>query len=153
MLPMRSRIAALVMAALLVLYLALTLQYAIILVLDPSPTAKALGLALAVLPFLGGFALVADLVFVVRSERLLKRLRRANELPVDELPRLPSGRPDPAAADREFPQYQAEVEAAPEDWKAWFRLGLAYDASGDRRRARWATRKAIRLERSSATAS
>ena len=32
-------------------------------------------------------------------------------------------------------------------WDAWFRLALAYDASGDRRRARWATRQAIKLSR------
>ena len=39
------------------------------------------------------------------------------------------------------------MEAAPEDWRAWFRLGLAYDASGDRRRARKAIIRAISLER------
>ena len=57
------------------------------------------------------------------------------------------GSRDPVAADLEFPKYQAEVEAAPDSWQAWLRLGLAYDASGDRRRARWATRKAIALQR------
>ncbi|MFP3380386.1 tetratricopeptide repeat protein, partial [Bacillus sp. SIMBA_069] len=56
------------------------------------------------------------------------------------------------AADEQFPQYRAEVEAAPESWRAWFRLGLAYDASGDRRRAREALRQAIRLERADAKA-
>jgi Flp pilus assembly protein TadD len=53
-----------------------------------------------------------------------------------------------AVADEEFPRYKAEVEAEPGSWRAWFRLGLAYDASGDRRRARWALREAIRLSRS-----
>ena len=43
--------------------------------------------------------------------------------------------------------YRAAVEQTPDDWSAWFRLALAYDAAGDRRRARWATREAIRLER------
>jgi len=38
------------------------------------------------------------------------------------------------------------VEAHPDDWRAWYRLGLAYDASGDRRRARGAVRQAIQLE-------
>ncbi len=46
-----------------------------------------------------------------------------------------------------FPKYQAETEAAPEDWRTWYRLALAYDAAGDRRRARWATRQAIKLSR------
>ncbi len=140
-----SRAAALFMAALLVLYLAFVLQYAIILINTPVPVAKALGAALVVLPFIGAGVLVADLLFVVRGERLVKRLADEGGLPVDDLPRLPSGRPDPKAADAEFPKYQAEVEASPSSWQAWLRLGLAYDASGDRRRARWATRKAITL--------
>ena len=144
---MRSRVAALVMAALLVLYLLFVVGYALLLINDDQPLAKAMGVALIVLPFLGAGVLAADLVFVVRGERLVKRLGAEGGLPVDDLPRLPSGRPDPAAADLEFPKYQADVEGAPDSWRAWLRLGLAYDASGDRRRARWATRKAIALER------
>ncbi|MEP6480734.1 MAG: hypothetical protein ABJA94_01870 [Rhodoglobus sp.] len=135
------------MASLLVIYLVFVTRYAVILLTTPGPIAKALGGALVILPVIGAGALVADLVFVVRGERLVTRLGAEGELPVDDLPRLPSGRPDPKAADLEFPKYQAEVEAAPGSWRAWLRLGLAYDASGDRRRARWATRKAIALER------
>jgi hypothetical protein len=135
------------MAALLVLYLVFVVRYALLLIGAAEPLAKGLGFALIVLPFLGAGVLAADLVFVVRGEGLVKRLGAEGGLPVDDLPRLPSGRPDPAAADLEFPRYQAEVEADPESWRAWLRLGLAYDASGDRRRARWATRRAIALER------
>ncbi len=68
-------------------------------------------------------------------------------MPDDALPALASGRVDPKAADAVFPKYQAEAEANPDAWWAWLRLALAYDASGDRRRARWATRRAIALER------
>ncbi|GAB3688252.1 hypothetical protein GCM10028814_29620 [Angustibacter aerolatus] len=50
-----------------------------------------------------------------------------------------------AAADAAFARYRAETEAAPDDWAAWYRLALAYDAAGDRRRARRATRTAIAL--------
>ena len=144
---MRSRVADLVMAALLVIYLVFVTNYALLLIGDPSPIAKVMGFALIVLPVLGAGVLVADIVFVVRGERLLKILGEEGGLPVDDLPRLPSGRTDPVAADLQFPAYQAEVEANPESWRAWLRLGLAYDASADRRRARWATRKAIALER------
>lgn len=142
-----SRAAAIVMAVLLVIYLVFAVQYALILLGTPQPIAKALGAALLVLPVIGAGVLVADLVFVAGGERLVKRLGDEGGLPVDDLPRLPSGRTDPKAADLEFPKYQAEVEAAPQSWRAWLRLGLAYDASGDRRRARWATRTAIALEK------
>ena len=135
------------MAALLVLYLIFVVNYALLLITDDQPLAKAIGIALIVLPVLGAGVLVADLLFVVRGERLVKRLGEEGGLPIDNLPRLPSGRPVPEAADLEFPQYQSAVEAEPGSWRAWLRLGLAYDASGDRRRARWATRKAIGLER------
>ena len=145
---MKARIATIVMAALLVLYLVFVTNYAILLINSAEPLAKALGFALIVLPGIGAWVLVADLVFVVRGERLLTKLGGEGGLPIDNLPRLPSGRADPAAADAEFPTYQAEVETDPESWRAWLRLGLAYDASGDRRRARWATRKAIALHRS-----
>lgn len=145
---MTSRIATIVMAALLVLYLVFVGGYALLLINSESGIAKALGVALAILPLVGAWALVSDLVFVIRGERLLTRLGAEGGLPVDDLPRRPSGRPVPEAADAEFPRYQAEVEGSPESWRAWLRLGLAYDASGDRRRARWATRKAIALERS-----
>ena len=144
---MGARVAALVMAALLVIYLVFVTNYALILINDDQPIAKAMGFGLIVLPLIGAGVLAADLVFVVRGERLVKRLGDEGGLPVDDLPRLPSGRADPVAADAQFPQYQAEVEAEPESWRAWLRLGLAYDASGDRQRARWATRKAIALER------
>lgn len=135
------------MAALLVLYLVFVVNYSLLLITSQEVAAKILGFALIVLPFLGAGVLIADIVFVVRGERLVKVLGGEGGLPVDDLPRLPSGRPDPAAADAEFPKYQAEVEADPQSWRAWLRLGLAYDASGDRRRARWATRRAIALER------
>jgi len=144
---MGRRIPALVMAALLALYLVFTVQYAFVLITRTNAVGLAIGVALAVLPFIGAWALVAELRFVVRAERLLARLRSTGELPVDDLPRLPSGRFDPAAADAQFPRYRAAVEEQPGDWVAWLRLGLAYDASGDRKRARWATREAIRLSR------
>jgi hypothetical protein len=144
---MMRRLPALVMAALLLLYLVFTIQYALRLVLDPQPIAKAMGVALFVLPLIGIWVLAVELLFAVRADRLIARLASEGKLPLDDLPKLPSGRPDPVEADKRFPEYQAAVEAAPENWRAWFRLGLAYDASGDRRRARWATRRAIALSR------
>jgi Flp pilus assembly protein TadD len=46
-------------------------------------------------------------------------------------------------ADAVFVQYQEEAEAVPADWRGWFRLGAAYAAAGDRKRARASMRVAI----------
>ena len=80
-------------------------------------------------------------------EKLARILEAEGGLPVDDLPRTPGGRIVQEAADEAFAQYQSEAEAAPEDWRSWFRLSCAYDASGDRRRARSTMRKAITMER------
>lgn len=144
---MKGRFAAVLMSALLVLYLALVLQLAIRLIVVDNALSKVLGIALLVLPLLGAWALVAEILFGLRTQRLVRQLDIAGELPVDSLPKRTSGRPERAAADAEFPRYKAEVEADPGSWKAWFRLGLSYDASGDRPRARRSMRRAIALER------
>ncbi|HEY2643741.1 MAG TPA: hypothetical protein VGI56_08320 [Galbitalea sp.] len=144
---MKNFVGAIVMAALLALYIVLVFQYAFILIGTGVLAGQIEGAALLVLPIVGTWALIRELMFGVRAQRLLRLMTERELLPVDDLPHRPSGRPDRAAADLEFPKYQAEVEAAPGDWTRWYRLALAYDASGDRRRARWATRRAIRLER------
>lgn len=146
---MRGRIAVGFMAVLLLLYLLLVAQLALRLIALNDAVSRALGLALIVLPLIGLWTLAAELVFGVRSQRLTALLAAAGELPVDTLLTRSSGRPIRSAADAQFPRYKAEVEADPESWKTWFRLGLAYDASGDRRRARSSIRRAIALERAS----
>jgi hypothetical protein len=146
----RTRIAVGLMAALLVLYLVFALRYGLLLIGIGEPVPIALGVALFVLPLLGVWALVAELLFAVRAEKLGVRLGAEGGLPADELEIRPSGRIERAAAAAVFPKYQAETEAAPDDWRTWYRLALAYDAAGDRRRARWATRQAIRLSRGTA---
>ena len=60
-------------------------------------------------------------------------------------PRTPSGRVDKAAADARFGVYAEEVQADPDSWQAWYRLGIGYDDARDRKRARSAMRTAIRL--------
>jgi hypothetical protein len=145
----RTLVAALVMAALLVLYLALVVEHAILLLGTGILVGQVEGVALIVLPIVGAWALGSELIFGARAQRLLRLMTERGDLPVDDLPHRPSGRADRAAADAEFPRYQVEVEAAPADWTRWYRLALAYDACGDRRRARWATRRAIRVERTS----
>jgi hypothetical protein len=143
----RSRVAAIVMAVLLAVYLVFVVNYAFVLIGTGVGVAVAMGVALLVLPLIGAWLLWREIAFVLRGERLVRLLGAAGGLPVDDLPRRPSGRVEPEAADAQFPAYKAAVEADPDSWSAWLLLGLAYDASGDRPRARWATREAIRLER------
>lgn len=142
---MRTKIAVGLTAALLVIYLVFAIRYGLLLISIGQPVATGMGIALFVLPLIAIWALVVELRFAIRAERLGVRLGEEGGLPTEELPLRPSGRIDPAAAAELFPVYQAATEAAPEDWRTWFRLGLAYDAAGDRRRARWATRQAIKL--------
>ena len=144
---MRGRLFVILMAILLLFYLALVGWRAVLFVLSGELVGIVIGIALIILPVIGAWALTSEVIFGLRSERLVRRLGDEGELPEDNLPTRPSGRPFRAAADAEFPRFSSEVDAAPEDWRAWFRLGLAYDASGDRRRARGAIRTAISLER------
>lgn len=144
---MRTRIAVVIMAALLALYLVFAVRYGLILIGVGRPLPIAIGIALLILPVIGAWAMVSEILFAVRAERLAKRLEAEGGMPSEPVPVSASGRVDRAAADALFPGYRAAVDADPENWRAWFRLGLAYDASGDRRRARWATRTAIKLAR------
>ncbi|MDR9434893.1 hypothetical protein [Pontimonas sp.] len=135
-----------VMSLLLLVYLGFAVVYASILLQDDNLIVNVMGVALLVLPLLGAWGLVAEWRFGAASSRLRALLEEQGLVP--EFPRTIGGRALREEATQLFPGFQAEVEAAEEDWKAWFRLGLAYDACGDRRRGRWAIRRAISLEKS-----
>jgi hypothetical protein len=138
---------ALLMALLLVLYLAVAVTRAIAFLATGQPVGVVIGIALLVLPVLGAYLLVRELLFGLQATRLTRRLGEEGPLPGDGLPRRASGRVERAAADAAFAQYADDAEARPDDWRAWLRLGLAYDMAGDRRRARTAVRRAIALSR------
>lgn len=130
---------------LLVFYLVVSFQRSLLLLADSNLTAKAIGAAYLVLPIVGAWALIRELMFGARTEQMAKVLEAEGGLPVDELPRTPGGRIVRAAADAAFERYRAEAEAAPDDWRSWFRLSCAYDAAGDRKRARASMRDAVKL--------
>jgi hypothetical protein len=132
---------------LLVFYLVVSFQRSVLLMSDPNLTAKAIGAAYLLLPLVGAWALVRELLFGARTEKMARILEAEGGLPEDTLPRTPAGRIIREAADLEFEKYRAETEAAPGDWRSWFRLSCAYDASGDRKRARASMRDAVKLFR------
>lgn len=144
---MSTRVGVAVMGVLLALYLFVSLQYAFVAFAAGTPAGIAMGCGLFVLGALGVWGLWRELLFGLRADRLGRTLEAEGGLPDDHLAARASGRPVRAEADAVFPRYAAEVESQPESWRAWYRLGLAYDASGDRRRARGAIRRSIGLER------
>lgn len=142
----RALLSALLMAALLGLYLWAALYQGIVMISTGVPVAIVMGVALIVLPLAGGWGLWRELAFGAASTKLGKQLE-AEGLAEENLPHRPSGRPIREDADKAFPRFAEEVELNPESWRAWFRLGVAYDASGDRKRARAAIRQAIALNK------
>ncbi len=143
---MSARIGVAVMAVLLALYIVLVGQRAWLLLISGEPVGIAMGVALVVLPFIAAWALWRELSFGLRASQLAKRLETEDAVPHEAVDVRPSGRPLRDQADALFPAYRADVEAHPDDWRAWLRLGMAYDGAGDRKRAREAVRKAIALD-------
>jgi len=86
-----------------------------------------------------------ELRFGFRIEKLAARIEEEGTWPKFDFELRPSGRPVRASAQLEFEKYKVAAEASPQDWQAWFALGLVYDAAGDRSRARAAMRKALAL--------
>ncbi|MGU3411895.1 tetratricopeptide repeat protein [Microbacterium sp. M1A1_1b] len=134
---------AALMAVLLLVYIVLIGQRAVAFIATGLAIGIAIGIALAVIAVIGVLLLVLEFRFGLRITRLGARLEREGATPDDVVEVRPSGRPTRAAADELFPAYKAAVEAAPDDWRAWFRLGVVYDAAGDRKRARAAMRTAL----------
>lgn len=133
----------LLMTVLLVVYIVLVGQRAVAFLSTGIPVGIGIGVALIVIAVVGALLLVLELRFGLRITRLGTRLEREGGAPDDVVDVRPSGRPARAAADELFPEYRAAVEAAPDDWRVWYRLGVVYDAAGDRKRARAAMRTAL----------
>jgi hypothetical protein len=140
---MKAKQTAILLAVVFVAYAVLIGWRGVLLIKVGTPVSIVLGLAVLVIPLIGAYLVWREIQFGRRTEVLARELEAAGGLPVDDLPRRPSGRVDRAAADEAFGRYKAEAEAAPDDWRVWFRLSTAYDAAGDRKRAREAMRSAI----------
>lgn len=143
---MQAKLGAVVMAALTLMYILLLGQRGLLMLGEPSILAKLLGFFILVFPLFGIAFIFIELRFGLRVEKLAKQVEAEGRWPLRDLPLRPSGRPEKAAADREFERIRDELDQAPEDWHSWFNLGLAYDACGDRKRARAAMRKSLQLK-------
>lgn len=135
------------MSAVLVIYFVATGARAVALLRTGTVISAAMGLAMIVLPLIGAWALARELRFGWASTRLVNLLADRGRVPEEDIDVLPSGRPVREAAERVYGRYREEIEEAPDSWEAWARFGIMTDAIGDRREARGALLRAIRLER------
>ncbi|UWF78344.1 MULTISPECIES: hypothetical protein [Microbacterium] len=142
---MTSRLGVAVMAAALLLYIAVVGWRAVVLLGSGEPIAVAMGVALLVLPLIGAWALVRELQFGFAADRLGRMLDAEGGMPEAPAELMPSGRLKSEDAAVLLARYTAEAEAAPEDWRARYRVGVVQDAAGRRKDARASIRQAIRL--------
>ena len=107
------------------------------------------GIGILLLVAVGLLLVAGEVRLGADSERLALQLEREGGLPFDPpgVKRLASGRLEKVDADAVFEGRRLEVEQAPEDWRAWWRLAAAYGDARDPRRGRRAMRKAVSLER------
>jgi hypothetical protein len=138
----RTRILAFVLAAAAGAYAVLAIWRGWFLVTSGDFALTVFGVAIICLPVLGMWLIWRELDFGFAMQRMGQALREEGSLRPDGEARLPSGRLPRDVADARFADLQAELEADPSDWRAWYRLALAYDDARDRKRARAAMREA-----------
>ncbi len=141
----RAKIGALVMSALLLVYVVLLANTAITLFATGVFVAQIMGLLIITFPLIGVWAIVVELRFGIATEKLVARVESSGTWPDLGIETRPSGRAVRSSADAAFAKWSAAAAENDTDFQAWFNLSLAYDACGDRRRARAAMRKAIAL--------
>lgn len=106
-----------------------------------------MGILVLSFPLLGLWVIYRELRFGLKAESLGKELDDAGEWPVFHLELRPSGRPTKESADENFKVFAELASKNPDDWKSAFALSLAYDACGDRPRARKAMAEAMALHK------
>lgn len=135
------------MSFLTLFFVAMLFGRGVVLIQDPAPEIKLMGVAIMVLPVFALWSIAVEVRFGFSSQRLAKLLVQEN-FPELQVELRPSGKATKDSAKAEFERISAEIQAV-ESWQLWFRLGEAYDANGDRKRARMAIRKAIALANNS----
>ncbi len=141
----RTKLGALVMTVLLLIYVALLTNTGLSLLATNILIAQVMGSLILAFPLIGVWAIVVELRFGLAAEKLVARIEAEGTWPDLQIETRPSGRAVRASADAAFAKWSAAAEQNQTDFHAWFNLSLAYDACGDRRRARAAMRRAIDL--------
>lgn len=109
---------------------------------ESNPIAIAMGVAMAVFPLVACWAIWREIRFGIQAERITRRALDL-ELPELELELRPSGRATKESALKAFESVKADFDET--KWTQWLLLSEAYEASGDRKRARESMRRAISL--------
>ena len=133
------------MTALLLLYVALLANTGVTLLLTGIVAGQLMGALILAFPIVGIWAIIVELRFGLAAEKLVARIDAEGAWPDLGIETRPSGRAVRSSADAAFAKWSAAAAENETDFHAWFNLSLAYDACGDRRRARGAMRKAIAL--------
>lgn len=103
-----------------------------------GPVGWGLALAVVILLLLSVWVTWREVLFGISAARLGRAYAHSDE---------ETAATSAASPRAEFEAARAHVERRDRDWRAWYRLGLAYDGVRDRRHAREAVRRAIALER------
>lgn len=109
---------------------------------EPNPVAIAMGVGMLVFPLFAIWAILREIKFGIDAEKITKRALSI-ELPELELVLRPSGRATKESAALAFDSVKQNFDES--QWTQWLLLSEAYEASGDRKRARESMRKAISL--------
>lgn len=120
-----ARRTALLLVAAVAYYTFVIGDRAVALVRDDRLAFRGMGVGLLMLAVVGIALVAAEVRFGSATQRLGRELGEQEPLGFDEA--------------------AAAVEAAPDDWAAWYRLGVAYGDERDPRRGRAAMRRAIAL--------
>lgn len=113
---MTAKRIALVMAGAFAVYAVLVAWRGWDFVASGEPAAVGLGLAVLLLPLLSGWLVWREVRFGFRMQELAGRIEFADERPLEE--RI------------------ADAQAAPDDWLAWYWVGVGYFDAGDKKQAR-----------------
>lgn len=142
-----TKLGAAVSLTLLSIYLVVLSKWAFDMIAVGSLIGIVLGLLVFTFPVLGAYAIYREIRFGLKAEAMGKELESKNEWPVFQLELRPSGRPTRESADENFKVFAKLATQNPDDWKSVFALSLAYDACGDRPRARKAMAEAMALHK------